>query len=64
MRRIYSKENLILIAVLNKIYRNIRSIAIKDKQLIGRLSLRLSTAIKHLFKPREPNIVIYLARGR
>jgi hypothetical protein len=35
MRWIYYKENPVLIAVLDKIYREIRSIAIKDKQLIA-----------------------------
>lgn len=62
MGRQDTKEDSILIKVVDKVYSDMGSVAIKDQELIGSSGLPLCTVIKHLFKPDKSNIVVCPAR--
>jgi hypothetical protein len=50
MRREYSQQYLVLIAVVDKVHRYIRAMAVKDQEAVLSLSFLLREAIKDLFK--------------
>jgi hypothetical protein len=65
MRRKDKQQNLVLIAVFNKIQSNMRSMAIYNEEALpSSTSFHLGVAIKHLFKPGQSNIIVGPSRGR